>query len=246
MVHAEFFQRYRMLLPAVPDDVLPWSFDEADAQKLCIKLVDECLADGEKHAGKKLDPTADGISKFEKIRRMQHQPIPLSFPKTDVQLGVTKVFMRKPPHDALEAHRVFHQSASATLIQTWVRGLTKRKRFYILLDAVGTVQRCYRGYRGRIRYVLLVYTLLPRCLFRGLSLSYLFFQMERIAKGIRGVASHQSLQNADQQTQVCSSQERCHQIPGRLPRLPGSSFLGSDQDSNFQANAYPQIAFSQA
>jgi myosin-5 len=175
MVHAEFFQRYRMLLPAVPDDVLPWSFDEADAQKLCIKLVDECLADGEKHAGKKLDPTADGISKFEKIRRMQHQPIPLSFPKTDVQLGLTKVFMRKPPHDALEAHRVFHQSASATLIQTWVRGLTKRKRFYILLDAVGTVQRCYRGYRGRIRYVLLVYTLLPRCLFRGLSLSYLVF-----------------------------------------------------------------------
>ena len=151
MIHTEFFQRYRMLLPAVPDDVLPWSFNDADAQKLCIKLVDECLADGSKHAGKKLDPKEEGISRFEKIRRMQHQPIPLSFPKTDVQLGLTKVFMRKPPHDALEANRVFHQSASASLIQTWVRGLAKRKQFYILVDAVGTVQRCYRGYKGRSR-----------------------------------------------------------------------------------------------
>lgn len=155
MVHEEFFQRYRMLVPAVPDDVLPWSFDEADAQQLCIKLVEECLADGEKHQGKTLDPKEDGISKFEKIRRMQHQPIPLSFPKTDVQLGLTKVFMRKPPHDALEAHRVFHQSASATLIQTWVRCLAKRKQFYILLDAVSAVQRAYRGYKGRRRYVFI-------------------------------------------------------------------------------------------
>jgi myosin V len=154
MVHAEFFQRYRMLVPAVPNDVLPWAFDEADAQRLCIKVVDECLADGQKHQGKILDPKEDGISRFEKIRRMQHPPIPLSFPKTDVQLGLTKVFMRKPPHDALEAHRVFHQSASATLIQTWVRGLAKRKLYYIILDAVGTLQRCYRGYKGRFRYVM--------------------------------------------------------------------------------------------
>ena len=164
MIHTEFFQRYRMLLPAVPDDVLPWSFNDADAQKLCIKLVDECLADGAKHAGKTLDSKEEGISRFEKIRRMQHQPIPLSFPKTDVQLGMTKVFMRKPPHDALEAHRVFHQSASATLIQTWVRGLTKRKQFYILVDAVSTVQRCYRGYKGRARYdVIVVYPLVACC-----------------------------------------------------------------------------------
>mmetsp|Transcript_6672 Transcript_6672/g.19028 ORF Transcript_6672/g.19028 Transcript_6672/m.19028 type:complete len:1577 (+) Transcript_6672:249-4979(+) len=152
MVHQEFFQRYRMLLPAVPDSVLPWSFAEPDAQKLCVKLVEECLAEGEKHKGKKLDPKEAGITRFEKIRRMQHQPIPMSFPKTDVQLGLTKVFMRKPPHDALEAHRVFHQTASATLLQSWLRGLERRKRFFILLDAVSTVQRCYRGYKGRERW----------------------------------------------------------------------------------------------
>jgi len=189
MVHAEFYQRYRMLLPAVPDDVLPWSFNEADAQKLCIKLVDECLADGEKSAGSTSDPQEPGISRFEKIRRMQHQPMPMAFPKTDVQLGLTKVFMRKPPHDVLEAHRVFHQSASATLIQTWVRGLTKRKQFYILVDAVSTVQRCYRGYKGRIRYVI---SASLGC-YEVPSFSCRFFsfdQVERIAKGIGRLASH--------------------------------------------------------
>lgn len=154
MVHQEFFQRYRMLLPAVPDKILPWNMEGHNAQKLCVKLLDECLDEGQRHKEKVMDPKEAGISRFEKIRRMQHQPIPLVFPKTDVQLGLTKVFMRKPPHDALEAHRVFHHAASATLIQCWLRGLEKRKQFYILIDAVSTVQRCYRGFKGRSRYVL--------------------------------------------------------------------------------------------
>lgn len=152
MVHSEFFHRYRMLLPAVPDKVLPWSMDGQDAQKLCVKLVEVCLDEGKRNKDKVMDPKEPGISRFEKIRRMQNQPIPMSFPQTDVQLGLTKVFMRKPPHDALEAHRVFHQAASATLIQCWLRGLEKRKQYYILLDAVTTVQRCYRGFKGRVRW----------------------------------------------------------------------------------------------
>ena len=151
MVHQEFFQRYRMLLPAIPDKVLPWNMEGHDAQKLCVKLVEKCLEEGNKNKDKVMDPNEPGIARFEKIRRMRHQPIPMSFPRADVQLGLTKVFMRKPPHDALEAHRVFHQTASATLIQCWLRGLEKRKQYYDLLDAVSTVQRCYRGYKGRAR-----------------------------------------------------------------------------------------------
>lgn len=153
MIHQEFFQRYRMLLPAVQEDVLPWSMEGHEAQKLCVKLLDECLAEGARNTGKKMDPKEAGISRFEKIRRMQHQPDPMQFPKTDVQLGLTKVFMRKPPHDVLEAHRVFHQAASVTMIQCWVRGLERRRKFLILLDAIATVQRCYRGFKGRAQYV---------------------------------------------------------------------------------------------
>lgn len=161
LVHQQFFQRYRMLLPTVDDDVLPWSMDNGDPQKLCIKLVDCVLDEGKKHiakleaSGGKLDPHEAGISRSEKIRRMQHQPHPISFPKTDVQLGNTKVFMRKPPHDALEAHRVFHQHAAATIIQSWMRGMREMRRFLILGDAVMTVQRFYRGCKGRERWWIL-------------------------------------------------------------------------------------------
>lgn len=153
LTHQAFFQRYRMLLPQIPDGQIPWNMEGHAAQKLCVKLLTTCLEEGKKHADQgALDPKEAGINRFEKIRRMQRQPIPMTFPQTDVQLGLTKVFMRKPPHDALEANRVFHQSASATMIQCWVRGLERRKTYLITQDAIVTMQRCYRGYKGRERY----------------------------------------------------------------------------------------------
>ena len=154
--HASFYQRYRMLLPTTPDSVLPWSLEGQEEQKLCIKLVEVVLEEGKKHkeATKDgpLDAKEEGITRSEKIRRMQNQPISMEFPRTDVQLGKTKVFMRKHPHDCLEAHRVFHQHASATVIQCWARGLAKQRAYFIVEDAVQTIQRCYRGSKGRERW----------------------------------------------------------------------------------------------
>lgn len=155
LLHVAFFQRYRMILPTVPDKDLPWSMDDQEAQKLCVKLVECALNEGERHRlatlNGPLSPTEEGITRSEKIRRMQSQPIPFLFPKSDVQLGKTKVFMRKHPHDCLEAHRVFHQHASATVIQCWARGLAQQRKLYIIQSAVETVQRFYRGCKGRER-----------------------------------------------------------------------------------------------
>ena len=156
LTHRAFYQRFRMLLPGISEEQLPWSLEGEGAQHLCMKLLDIALAEGQKSkAVGKLDPNEPNISRFEKIRRMQHQPEPMDFPKTDVQLGKSKVFMRKPPHDALEAHRTFHQSASATMIQCLVRGLEQRKKYLITQDALLTIQRCYRGYKGRERWTRL-------------------------------------------------------------------------------------------
>lgn len=156
LYHQQFFQRYRMLLPTVQASVLPWNMEGRDAQDLCVKLLDLVLQEGEKYiqatASGPLNPNEPGISRSEKIRRMQAQPKHMKFPKSDVQLGKSKVFMRKPPHDALEAHRVFHQHASATLIQCWVRGLEAKKVYYTVQDAVQMVQRFYRGCKGRERW----------------------------------------------------------------------------------------------
>ena len=157
--HAAFYQRYRMLLPTIPEETLPWNIEGGDAQKLCVRLVEVVLDEGAKHkeasANGPLDPKEEGISRSEKIRRMQNQPIPMAFPKADVQLGKTKVFMRKHPHDCLEAHRVFHQHASATVIQCWARGLAKQRYLFIIQDAVQTIQRFYRGCKGRERWTRL-------------------------------------------------------------------------------------------
>jgi myosin-5 len=158
MVHSAFYQRYRMLLPTTPDSVLPWSMEGKQAQQLCIQLVEIALEEGQSHQAATqngpLDPHEAGIPRSEKIRRMRpSQPIAMIFPKTDVQLGKTKVFLRKHPHDCLEAHRVFHQHASATVIQSWARGLKEQRNMYITQDAVQTIQRCWRGAKGRETYV---------------------------------------------------------------------------------------------
>lgn len=152
MNHSLFFQTYRVLLPSVSDDKLPFSLEGHNAQKLCILLVDILLEKGKKdfEAGT-VSPHEEGITRSERIRRMQLQPIPMVFPKTDVQLGQSKVFMRKPAHDALEAHKVYHQTAAATILQAWIRGLQKRVRHLILCEAALTAQRFYRGCKGRER-----------------------------------------------------------------------------------------------
>lgn len=154
MSHSLFFQTYRVLLPSVPSDKLPFSLEGHDPQRLCVMLVEILLEKGKKDHNEGSKSSQEfGISRSEKIRRMQRQPIPMVFPRTEVQLGKTKVFMRKPAHDALEAHKVFHQTAAATILQAWIRGLQKRVQYLILCEAALTAQRFYRGCKGRERCV---------------------------------------------------------------------------------------------
>lgn len=144
--HVTFFKRYRMLLPRCNGRELPWTLDESsDPQKMCIRLIEQILSEG--RGGDKQD-----ISRAAKLRSMQLQPPPLDFPQADVQPGITKIFMRKPPYDILEAHRVLHQSASATFLQSFFRGIKERRCHLLLQAATQLVQRVYRGCVGRARW----------------------------------------------------------------------------------------------
>eukprot|EP00521_Asterionellopsis_glacialis_P007948 CAMPEP_0195287286 /NCGR_PEP_ID=MMETSP0707-20130614/4408_1 /TAXON_ID=33640 /ORGANISM="Asterionellopsis glacialis, Strain CCMP134" /LENGTH=1669 /DNA_ID=CAMNT_0040347029 /DNA_START=146 /DNA_END=5155 /DNA_ORIENTATION=+ len=203
--HVGFFPRYRMLLPAVPDEVLPWSLEGQDVQQMCIKLLDVVLEEGQKQkdliaSQGPLKPDEEGITRAEKIRRMQLQPDPITFPKVDVQLGLSKVFMRKAPHDALEAHRVFHQRAAATLIQCWVRGLEQRKRYLIIRHATMTIQRVYRGMKGRQRWMTLRQDVAGHLLVKHFRMQILRRRFQRLRKGMvlyqalwRGYATRRTL-----------------------------------------------------
>ena len=249
--HEAFFQRYRMLLPAVPEEKLTWSMEGEDAQKLCVKLLDVILEEGSKHKASvgedgKLDPHEDGISRSEKIRRMQHQPIPLVFPKTDVQLGITKVFMRKPPHDALEAHRVFHQHAAATIIQCWMRGMEKRKQYLILSNAALTAQRAYRGYKGRELYVVVAFRLVIHVLIAHAVISFpCILQVVDFAQGCGRTASYEYIPNADLSPSLRSREERNHSVPSLVPRIRHTEGNCGDQGSDASQNAEASPYLSQ-
>lgn len=176
-----------MLLPSTPDEVLPWSMEGREAQSLCVKLVDCVLAEGEKYAEKTkngaLDPHEEGINRAEKIRRMQKQPVAMDFPKSDVQLGKTKVFMRKHPHDCLEAHRVFHQNATATLIQSWARSLEQERKYLVTEYSVQLIQRFYRGCKGRERYVNNLVSKLKYCINISDAIFFIFL-LKPLAGGL--------------------------------------------------------------
>ena len=224
--HEAFFQRYRMLLPTVPEEKLTWSMQGEDAQKLCVKLLDCVIEEGAKHKAAlsddgKLDPHEEGISRSEKIRRMRTQPPPITFPKTDVQLGITKVFMRKPPHDALEAHRVYHQHAAATIIQCFMRGMEQQRRFLVLCNSAVTAQRVYRGHKGRERYVFIEIqeSTLVVFLTKYLTIDFSFslLQLVDLTQGGGRPAAHKHLPYADLPTSLQSLQGRHDSVPGLVP-----------------------------
>lgn len=149
--HDAYFKHYRMCLPSIPEAKLPWSIEEGEPQKLCTKLLDMLLEEGAKPVNY---ANADGsFSRLNKIRMTQRQPEPMVFPRTDMQLGLTKVFMRKGPHEKLESHRVFHQNAAITLIQSWMRGAQQERRYLIGGSGALDIQRWYRGCLGRARCV---------------------------------------------------------------------------------------------
>ena len=134
--HTSFFKRYRMLLPSVRDDDLPWSIkDYEEPKKLCVNF---------------LKFLATTTPRANRIRMAQGQPEPIVFPKSDVQVGLTKVFMRNDPHVTLESHRVSHRNASVTLIQSWMRGLHART-YLTKSDAALTIERWYQDCLVRAR-----------------------------------------------------------------------------------------------
>jgi len=151
--HAEFFRRYRMVLPG--NNAIPWStgMDDSEhpatgntsAQSLCIQLVDAALADAKIPFSEKYGSN----TLANRIRRSMKAPEPMDFPRRDVQLGLSKVFLRKPPHDQLESHRTFHQNVSVTVVQTFIRTAQLRRAHLVSGHAVGIIQRWYRGCLGR-------------------------------------------------------------------------------------------------
>uniref|UniRef100_A0A7S1BV71 Myosin motor domain-containing protein n=1 Tax=Corethron hystrix TaxID=216773 RepID=A0A7S1BV71_9STRA len=150
MGHGQFFSHYRLVLPYVPERVLTWNVSccsSSEVQNACTKFIDLIVSGSAAKSG-------DGVkeSRVMKILYMQHQPPPLNFSKTDVQLGISKLFLRKNAHEVLEANRVHILSATVTYLQSVLRCHQGRSCYLLFRFAASYIQRVYRGHKGRERY----------------------------------------------------------------------------------------------
>ena len=66
-----------------------------------------------------------------------------------IQMGLTKVFLRKAAHDTLEARRSRRLSIAALIIQSSWRGRLARLLLIQCLWATQVIQKYFRGHRGR-------------------------------------------------------------------------------------------------
>lgn len=76
-----------------------------------------------------------------------------NIPKTEWQLGKTKVFMRSHVHEPLEEARNQMLTSRAILIQRIYRGYVARKNYSTIRKAVLQVQHAYRGWVLRIEFL---------------------------------------------------------------------------------------------
>lgn len=134
LVHAEFFARYRLILSrqrqsggatGLPLHLPKGEAGSKKAKELCESLV-QLFWDG-------LLQGAGGAQ----------------VSKESVQLGLTKVFLRKDAHDLLERHRSALLVSNAIVLQSVMRAFGSRRRFLILKMATRIIQRMTRGLAAR-------------------------------------------------------------------------------------------------
>ena len=69
--------------------------------------------------------------------------------RESVQLGKTKVFLRKAAYEVLEHKRTTRLTAATIKLQAFIRGATFRREFLLLRAATCLLQRTLRGMVGR-------------------------------------------------------------------------------------------------
>ena len=119
LTHADFHSRYRILSP--PSCSLPGNGNGEVTREFCVEFMESLVS------------TADESEDLV----------------TSVQIGVTKVFMRKNAHDSLEGKRSRRLIKAVCTIQALVRAMNLRRAFKAKRSAVRLIQRVYRGSVGR-------------------------------------------------------------------------------------------------
>ena len=158
--HADFYSQYRPLLSQEAAVNFPLQLEGAAEQTRaqCSQLVDSIYAELEQEAnGFQERLTLDNIDAYrtqawESAKGLGTLlgPTPAQlFPRQEVQLGLSKVFMRKGAYEMMESCRTRRLGAWARRIQSTWRCMVLWRSYNSMRVMAIWVQRHWRGYRAR-------------------------------------------------------------------------------------------------
>lgn len=149
LIHPEFYSRYRSILPPKyatlprfvnPDSSTKW-------KELCSTFLEQLweLLDFVKQSNIGNITGDQKLVKFSKAYRS----LPIQIDQQSIQLGITKIFLRKQSHDLLEAFRFRKMVGAAITLQSQSRCFLSKSKFYNMKIAVVMIQRVFRGHKDR-------------------------------------------------------------------------------------------------
>jgi len=154
LAHAEFFARYRCLGAAKAQAL---TLEEVTGKGLIKQTKKTALPiniarEGTEASLKWCEKLFEGIMLEE--QGDGEEPVPensRTLQRESVQLGKTKIFLRKLAYELLESKRMACLSRAATKIQAFMRGAALRREFIIVRSAAMLIQRTIRGMHARRR-----------------------------------------------------------------------------------------------
>jgi myosin V len=176
LTHLDFYARYRALanpycaltksLPAFcHKEKVTTEAMKVHCDNLISALWDESGPDAEPSSANAVQDTETGMVRGEdgtatrvRMSKRRSRLADLSIwqskstiAKQSVQLGLTKVFLRKPAHDVLESRRSRRITSAARRIQSQFRCQQIRSWYHSMQRSARLVQRLMRGVLARIR-----------------------------------------------------------------------------------------------
>ena len=163
LIHAEFFARYRVIANPFSGVRVPLTLDESTAaggndgaahnssvpsssrvQDLC-KLLLQAILDDQTPAAAAAAGSARAVNAWAQVCGVGTCAVS----QESVQLGLTKVFLRKVAHDTLEGRRTRRLKQAALTIQCKFRSHRQRKWYVAVICAVRMLQKVVRGFVAR-------------------------------------------------------------------------------------------------
>jgi len=151
LAHPEFYMRYRGL---VQDSIFPGSVKDLSPEKAldwCSELIQRCV--GEPPSEEELyGNLALAYGRNRENSKAGYTPLfrrPID--ANSIQLGKTKIFLRKESYEQLESRRTRRMTLAAVRCQAFVRGRQAYLKYCVAKYAAVLLQCALRSYRARCR-----------------------------------------------------------------------------------------------